>query len=238
MAAAIILAAGKGRRMAGPVPKQYLDLNGYPVIGRTLKVFDACDLVDALILVVPASDVGFCKTEIIDRLALTKKVQLTGGGLQRQDSVYSGLLCAAGILQTSSDLVAIHDGVRPLVTVANVTACIRHALISGACILGTPAFDTLKRVDTKTHVTATLDREAIWMAQTPQVFRHDLIKKAHEEARRQGFVGTDDAQLVERLGMPVSMLAGDRQNLKITTAEDLAFARAWLREENINATNP
>lgn len=232
MTAAIIVAAGKGRRMAGNVPKQYLPLNGTPVIGRTLRVFDACPQVDVLVLVVAKVDIEFCNSEILDRLSLRKRVLLAAGGSQRQDSVYNGLLRAAEALQTPEDLVAIHDGVRPLVTVDQVSACIRHAKASGACILGIPAFDTLKQVDAHRQVTATLNRETVWMAQTPQVFRHDLILSAHEQARRCCFVGTDDAQLVERLGSPVAILPGSRHNIKITTAEDLALARVWLEDSS------
>jgi 2-C-methyl-D-erythritol 4-phosphate cytidylyltransferase len=228
MAAAIIVAAGKGRRMAGRVPKQYLDLNGQPVVAHTLKVFDACDLVEALILVVAETDFDFCRKAILQRLALRKKVLLTAGGRERQDSVYRGLLCAAEVLDNPSALVAIHDGVRPLVSVAQVTACIRQARVSGACILGLPVVDTLKQVDERDHISTTLAREAVWMAQTPQVFRLDLILRAHEGARKRGIAATDDAELVERLGVAVGILRGGRQNFKITTADDLEMARSLL----------
>lgn len=228
MAAAIIVAAGKGRRMAGRVPKQYLDLNGQPVVAHTLKIFDACDLVETVILVVAEGDLDFCRTSILRRLALTKKVLLTVGGRERQDSVYRGLLCAAEVLDNPSALVAIHDGVRPLVTVGQVGACFRQALVSGACILGIPVVDTLKRVDSRAQISATLAREAVWMAQTPQVFRLDLILKAHEAARHHGIVATDDAELVERQGVAVDILRGGRQNFKITTVDDLELARSLL----------
>jgi 2-C-methyl-D-erythritol 4-phosphate cytidylyltransferase len=228
MAAAIIVAAGKGRRMAGRVPKQYLSLRGCPVVGRTLKVFDACPQVDALILVVPQSDFEYCRSTVFDRLDLRKSVLLAAGGAQRQDSVYNGLLRAAEVLESTQGLVAIHDGVRPLVAVEQVSACIRRAREHGGCILGLPALDTPKQVDGHGKITATLNREMVWMAQTPQVFRHDLILSAHSDARACGFAATDDAQLMERMGFPVAIISGSRRNIKITTAEDLAMAEAWL----------
>lgn len=225
MTLAIVVAAGRGRRMGGEVPKQYLPLGSESVIGHTLRVLDACRLMDGMVWVAPEPDLDFCREQILDRLALTKPVWITAGGFRRQDSVYRGLRAAGDLLRSGSDLVAVHDGVRPLVTPHEIDACIRRARATGACILGMPVFDTLKRIDSGGHVVATTSREGMWTAQTPQVFRYDLILRAHEEARRQSFAATDDAQLVEHLGERVSIIRCGRHNLKITTAEDLALAR-------------
>jgi 2-C-methyl-D-erythritol 4-phosphate cytidylyltransferase len=228
MVAAIIVAAGKGRRMGGDIPKQYLALGREPVIARTLRVFDACPLVDALVWVAPEADLDYCRREILASLNTAKTVLLTAGGERRQASVYKGLLRAAELLQSPSDLVAIHDGVRPLVTIEQINACIRAARSSGACILGLPVVDTLKQVDDGGRIIGTSPRKGMWHAQTPQVFRHDLILSAHEQARRRGIDGTDDAQLMEDREVPVSILAGSRNNIKITTSEDLDLARVLV----------
>lgn len=225
MTAAIIVAAGRGLRMGGDVPKQYLPLGKEAVIERTLRVFDACPSVDALVWVAPEADLEYCRLEILGRLGMAKPAVVCAGGRRRQDSVHRGLLAAACLLQTPADLVAIHDGVRPFVTIEQVETCIARARETGACILGLPVFETLKTVDPGGRITATRGREGIWAAQTPQVFRHDLILEAHRQARRRAFEATDDAQLVERLGIGVSVVVGSRTNFKITTPEDLSFAR-------------
>jgi len=221
---AIIVAGGSGSRLPGAVRKQYRPLAGRTVLARTLAVFEASPVVDTLLLVVPEEDFNFCRENYL--AALRKPVEIVPGGRERQESVYHGLCrCPQG----EDDLVVIHDAVRPLLAAGHLAACVDGARRWGGSILAVPAVDTLKQVSPDGEIEATLDRRSIWLAQTPQAFRTRLIRRAHERARREGIVATDDAQLVERLGAPVHVVAGSRTNLKITTAEDLLLAEALLQ---------
>jgi 2-C-methyl-D-erythritol 4-phosphate cytidylyltransferase len=206
------------------VPKQYLSLEGRPILGHTLLVFDSCDRIDEVLVVIAAEDFDFCRQNVISPLHLQKRIRLVAGGDRRQDSVYNGLKA----LDQNADLVVIHDGVRPFVKPEELVACIDGAIQFNACILGIPASDTLKRVDQAGIISETLARDNIWLVQTPQVFKYDLILKAHEAARKDGVSGTDDAFLAERLGSQVRMITGSKNNIKITTREDLVAARAIL----------
>jgi len=224
MVAAIIVAAGKGSRMQEQMRKQYLPLAGIPILVRTLKVIDDCRSVDCIYLVVPRGDFEFCREHIFSRLKSVRKVHLVAGGTHRQDSVYNGLQQ----IDTNCRIVLIHDGVRPFVQNDQLVASIDGARQFGACILGVPAYDTLKRVDTSENIVGTLSRDAVWLAQTPQTFRYDLIRKAYDEAATDRYTGTDDASLVERLGEPVKIIRGSRSNIKITNKEDLKIALSMI----------
>jgi 2-C-methyl-D-erythritol 4-phosphate cytidylyltransferase len=224
MVYAIIVAGGRGSRLAGPIAKQYRPLAGVPILTRTLRVFDGCRAVDRLVVVVPAADIDFVRSAILAPAAICKDVTVVGGGPQRQDSVYNGLAAVA----PQAALVVVHDAVRPLVTCEAITTCIHAARRHGACIVGVPVWDTLKRISDSGCIEATLPRERVWMAQTPQAFRAGLLRAAHERARREAVRGTDDASLVERAGAAVHMVPGSPCNIKITTAEDLALAEALL----------
>jgi len=224
MVSAIIVAAGQGIRMKGTMRKQYLDLSGRPVLAYSIMTFDSCSLVDEIFLVIPKEDVEYCQKKILSLLDLNNQINLVCGGAKRQDSVYNGLQA----INKNTDTVVIHDGVRPFIQLEALKECILSSKKFGACILGTPASDTLKRVDKSDIIETTLSRENIWLAQTPQVFRFDLILKAHETARRDGYVGTDDASLVERLEEDVKIINGGRFNIKITKKEDLAIAKAMF----------
>ena len=221
---AIIVGAGKGTRMKSSTPKQFLSLKNRPIVGHTLKALDACDGIDAICLVTAAGEVDFCKKELLPTLDLSKPVQVLTGGRSRQDSVYRGLAAVAH----TADIVVIHDGVRPFVEPAQIEACIVQARESGACMLALPVGDTLKRVNADGVVETTVSRENVWQAQTPQVFKYHLIKKAHDAAAGDGFEGTDDASLVERIGGRVAVVRGSVRNIKITYPEDLALAEALL----------
>jgi 2-C-methyl-D-erythritol 4-phosphate cytidylyltransferase len=224
MVYAIIVAGGQGFRLAGPVAKQYRPLAGVPILARTLRAFDGCGAVDRLVVVVPAVDIAFVRDAILKPAALRKNVAVIAGGPRRQDSVFNGLAA----VDPQASLVVVHDAVRPLVTCEAITACTDAARRHGACIVGVPVWDTLKRISDSGCVEATLPRERVWMAQTPQAFRADLLRTAHDRARREAVLGTDDASLVERTGTAVHVLPGSPRNLKITTAEDLALAEALL----------
>ncbi len=223
MAFALIVAAGKGTRLPGAQSKQYRPLAGVPVLTRTLCAMEACDgLFQDIVLVVSPADIDYCRDGIVAPAGLKTPVRLVAGGEQRQDSVYNGL-CA---IASAEGVVAIHDGVRPLVPPAVVRGCVAAARRHGAAVAGLPVWDTVKRCGPDGVIESTLAREGIWIAQTPQAFRIGLIRRGHEEARREGFCGTDDAALLERLGIPVHLVPGSRRNIKITTPEDLRLAEA------------
>jgi 2-C-methyl-D-erythritol 4-phosphate cytidylyltransferase len=224
MVYAVIVAAGKGIRMNCTTPKQYLALKGTPLLSITLKAFDGCSLIDEIILVVPPGDIAFCIEKIINPAGMQKKITPVAGGLKRQDSVYNGLMA----VNEKNSTVVIHDGVRPFVTLSNIEECIREAVLHRACILGMPASDTLKFADGSGYIEKTLARDRVWLAQTPQAFEYSLIRKAHDRAREEGFRGTDDASLVERLGEKVKIIRGSVNNIKITAPEDLVTAGAIL----------
>jgi 2-C-methyl-D-erythritol 4-phosphate cytidylyltransferase len=227
MVTAIIVAAGQGRRMEGDRRKQYLSLAGLPILTRTLMVFHRCDAVDEIILVVPEDDIDFCRETILKPEGLSRNIALSPGGERRQDSVFNGLK----EVNPSCRIVVIHDGVRPFVQNDQITACIDGARQFGACILGVPAYETLKQVDPSDHIIRTLKRDDVWLAQTPQAFGHELIRKAHDRARIENYTATDDASLVEKLGATVKIVKGSRRNIKITDKEDLEMARWVLSEE-------
>jgi 2-C-methyl-D-erythritol 4-phosphate cytidylyltransferase len=224
MVVALIVAGGKGTRFGRPLPKQYALLAGVPILVRTLRVFDDCDAVDQQVVAVPAEDVARVRTAMIDPAGLRKPVAVVGGGPRRQDSVVNGLVA----VPAAAELVVIHDAVRPLVSCAAISACVHAARQHGACIVAQPVWDTLKRSSAAGCIEATLPRERLWMAQTPQAFRSDLIRTAHARARRGQAPATDDASLVERMGVAVHIVPGSQRNLKITTPEDLALAEALL----------
>jgi 2-C-methyl-D-erythritol 4-phosphate cytidylyltransferase len=221
---AIVPAAGSGVRFGGVVPKQYLPLAGLPLLAWTLKALAASGRVDCLIVVVPPGQEARCRAEILEPCGLAAD-RLVPGGADRQASVFAGLAAAPA----RTDIVAVHDGARPLVTPDILLAAVAVAVAAGAAVVATPVTDTIKVADAEDRVTETLPRGRLWAAQTPQVFRAAWLREAHERALAEGFRGTDDAVLVERLGYPVRLVAGLRENLKVTTMADLAQAEQILR---------
>lgn len=221
---AIVPAAGSGNRMGREISKQYLALGGMPLLVHTLNVFERCPLVDALLVVVPPPDVEAVRTEMLPRWSLKKLAGVIPGGKERQDSVRAGIEA----LDRETELVVIHDAVRPFITVEIIENCIRAAAEEGAATVGVPVKDTVKEVGADGRVMRTCDRNLLWLTQTPQAFRRDIIENAHRAAVRDGYRGTDDTSLVERLGIAVRMIRGDYGNIKITTPEDLVIAEALL----------
>ncbi len=218
------MAGGDGRRMKSTLRKQYLAFGGRPILGHTLSAFLQCRAIRRIFLVVPETDLAYCRDHILSLFDDRRAIELVPGGAERQASVYNGLAAAGGL----AEVAAIHDGVRPFIQADLIARCIAGAEACGACMPGIPAVDTLKQVDAAGIIEKTLDRSRIWCAQTPQAFRYDLIREAHEFARARGIVETDDAALLERMGRPVRMIPGCRFNLKITTPEDLALAPAIM----------
>lgn len=226
----IIPAAGQGSRMQASVNKPYLLLDHKPVLAYTLDAFEQCPLIDEIILVINQSEFEICRREVLKPYRYTK-VKLVAGGRTRQESVYHGLLAVSA----QTDMVMTHDGARPLIEEAVIAACIAETAKYQATVVGVPAKNTIKIIDDQGLVKNTPDRNYLVEIQTPQTFDLKLLKKAHEQALAQGLEGTDDAFLVEQLGVPVKVVIGDYANIKITTPEDLVMAEAIIRQRQTAA---
>ena len=224
--AAIIAAAGVGQRMGAQTPKAYLPLAGKPILAHTLEVFEKLPEVHEVTVVAHPDDLDLCQDEVISPFSFKKVLRLVPGGKERQDSVYHALKT----LQREDDLeiILVHDGVRPFITPEMIRAVIQGARRHGAAILGWPAQDTLKRVNSQGEVLNTLDRRDIWQIQTPQGFQAPLLWRAFVDAYSRDFYGTDEASLLEEIHQPVVVIPGSPFNLKITTPEDLRLAEALL----------
>lgn len=222
---ALIPAAGRGRRMGSEKPKAILPLGGIPLLTHTLQGFEACSQVDEILALVPAGEVPLFADEISRRAGLKKVSRILAGGPERQDSVYLGLKAIGG----KADFVIIHDGARPFVPPELIERALSETRRYRAVVVGVPVADTIKEVSAQREVLRTLERSRLWAIQTPQSFEYGLIAEAHEKAREEGFYGTDDASLVERLRIPVRVIEGSRFNLKISTPEDLILGEAILQ---------
>ncbi|HET7853903.1 MAG TPA: 2-C-methyl-D-erythritol 4-phosphate cytidylyltransferase [Candidatus Methylomirabilis sp.] len=216
---AIVPAGGLGRRAGGDVPKQFLLLRGIPILTRTLLHLTASGLIDALILVVPPGAEEWCHKHVLAPYPLPPTIEIVPGGVERQESVFRGLQRATA----ETRLVVIHDAVRPFVSPDLLRGTIEAARSFGAAVAAVPAVETVKVVEGG-FVRETPSRDRLWIAQTPQAFHRDLIQEAYRRAAADGFRGTDDAMLVERLGIKVKVVPGDPENIKITTGEDLERA--------------
>jgi 2-C-methyl-D-erythritol 4-phosphate cytidylyltransferase len=223
--AAIIAAAGAGRRMKADRPKQLLVLDGTPILVYTLRKFADCAVVDHIIVAVPHESVAEIEA-MVSAAGFSKPVIVVEGGERRQDSVW----IAMQQLQPETTIVAVHDAVRPFVTVAEIESAVAEANNRGAAILAIPIVDTVKQVE-RDQVELTVTREHLVLAQTPQVFRTDVLRQAFDRARKDEYYGTDESSLVERIGFPVSIVRGSERNIKITRPSDLTVARVFLEEE-------
>jgi 2-C-methyl-D-erythritol 4-phosphate cytidylyltransferase len=231
---AVIVSAGKGLRFMEGKKKQFHSLGGKPILAHTLDKFETCPLIRSILLVVGQEDMDYCLKEIIEHYKFQKVSQIVPGGKRRQESVKNGI----DALPKDADVVAIHDGVRPFVTKAMIEDTIHSAERVGAVVLAMPVKDTIKVSNPDGTVLKTLDRESLWQIQTPQTFRVSVIKEAHYRAAEDGFVGTDDASLVERLGVKVHILPGSYTNIKITTPEDLFLANLFLKTDILSKEEP
>lgn len=223
---AIIPAAGSGSRFGGQIPKQFIEIAGAPIIIHTLRRFDECEEIGAIILALRREEIeGFERT--LGGYEIRKTVRLVAGGAERSDSILNALEAAKDF---QPEIVVVHDAVRPFVTPERISAVIAKAREIGAAILAQPTTDTIKEVEDGL-IRRTLDRRFIWRAQTPQAFRYDLLMRANEDARAANLpaaMATDDSFLVERLGAPVAIVEGMANNIKITTPEDLILAEKLL----------
>jgi 2-C-methyl-D-erythritol 4-phosphate cytidylyltransferase len=250
--AAIIAAAGRGERMGAGGNKLFLPFGDRPVLAHTLGVFEACPVVDEVVVAVGEGEEDFVRHEVISAFDLRKVTGIVRGGATRQESV--GL--ALRFIGAAAAVIVVHDGARPLLPLSLLEQAVALGRQHGAIVVGLPAKDTLKRVSGEpaagisaptagaagisqfpptggsrlVRVTGTLDRREIWQVQTPQVFWRDLLQMAHRRAFEKGLLATDEGTLVELLGHSVLALAGSEENLKITTPLDLVMARAILAD--------
>jgi 2-C-methyl-D-erythritol 4-phosphate cytidylyltransferase len=226
---AILPAAGLGTRMAGPQPKQFLSLAGVPILIHSLRAFAAVERVTAIYVAVRKPEMERVEAQVAE-YGFSGRARVVEGGEKRQESVANAL---ASLPAGADDIVLVHDAVRPLIDAATIERTIDAVLEHGAAIVGLPAVDTIKQVERTAHgavITATIPREFIVQAQTPQGFRYGLLRDAFAEAMADGFVGTDEASLLERAGHAVHVVPGSQVNLKITHAGDLALAEFYLRQ--------
>lgn len=221
---AIIAAAGTGSRMASDRPKQFLQLAGTPIIFHTLKPFELCDSIHEVIVVLPAEDSAEFLAQA-GKHGVRKLARVVPGGATRADSVKRGL---QAIRSATAEIVAVHDGVRPFVTVEEIDNTVAAARRDGAAILARPATDTIKLVENNAIV-KTLDRRSLRQALTPQCFRYELLRRAYDQVDVNDPLLTDESALVERLGQPVTVVEGSTRNIKITTRLDLLLAEALLK---------
>jgi 2-C-methyl-D-erythritol 4-phosphate cytidylyltransferase / 2-C-methyl-D-erythritol 2,4-cyclodiphosphate synthase len=229
---AIIPAGGAGKRLKEKKAKQYLFLDDLPVLIHALKVFQKAKIINEIILIIPKDDIASSK-QMINKYALTKVSEIIAGGRERQDSVKNGLAAIKG----KCDLVVIHDAVRPFVTEKMIEDVIETARKTGAASIGVKAKDTIKETKKDNLVKSTIPRENIWLTQTPQAFRYEILKKAYQVAYAKKFYGTDDALLVERVGKKVRMIEGSYENIKITTQEDMMIADTIIKKKMGRKTN-
>lgn len=223
--AAIIVAGGAGERFGAASGKQLARVADLPVLSHALRAFDSSSRVTELVVVVHPERVDEYRSQAIEAAGLSKPIVVVAGGDSRSDSVRAGLAAVSDAVA----LIAVHDGARPLVTVECIDSAVQAVLdepIDGA-VVGHPVYDTLKTVE-GTQVTGTPDRDRFWVAQTPQVFDAWTLREAYASARADGFTGTDDASLVERIGGVVRMITGPRENIKVTVAEDIEVVAAVI----------
>jgi 2-C-methyl-D-erythritol 4-phosphate cytidylyltransferase len=223
---AIIPAAGSGLRMSSNVPKQYLELQNMPILAMTVDKFERCSLIDSIILVVSSGHVDSCKNEIVDKYNFKKVIKVIAGGERRQDSVRAGIEATEG----EYDSILIHDGVRPFVSQKTIIRSINALEKNRAIITAMPAKETIKKIGEGGYVLKTYDRRLLWLVQTPQVFRYKDIYNAHMKALLEGWDEvTDDALLMEKMNIPVKIIPGSEENIKITTPFDLKYAEFLLQ---------
>lgn len=223
---AIVLAAGQGKRMGTKIQKQYIELQGKPIVYYALEVFQKSDIIDEIIMVVGPGWEEFCRTEIVERFSLDKVKKIIEGGAERYHSVWNGLKDIE-----HHGYVFIHDGARPFVTEDMLKRVYETVCTCGACVVGMPVKDTIKIVGENGYINETPNRSFVWQVQTPQVFRCDLIKEAYHKLMESDCSQiTDDTMVLERmLGKKSKLVEGSYKNIKITTPEDLEIAEIFAK---------
>lgn len=230
---AIVLAAGRGKRMKSDVSKQFMILNGKPVIYYALEAFEK-SAVDEIILVTGADDIAYCRQEIVERYGFKKVAQVIAGGKERYNSVWNGIQAAK-----DSDYVLIHDGARAFIDQETISRCMEDVKIHKTCVAAVPVKDTIKVVDAALKGASTLDRSTLWTIQTPQVFDMPLIREAYRKLAEELECGTapavtDDTMVAEYyMDAPAHMVMGSYYNIKVTTPEDMVLGETILKNSGI-----
>lgn len=224
MNSAIIVAGGKGKRMGSNINKQYLRVGDREIISLTLDVFEKCELIDEIIVVINKDDIQLFNSAILANYSFTKVTSVVPGGTERQNSVWNGLQK----ISPQSEIVLIHDGARPFVNDDIISNTIQAAKENGSATVAVPVKDTIKVSSENSISASTLDRSKLWAIQTPQAFKKTIIIEAHTKCREKSFLGTDDTSLTEFIGIPTKLVMGNYTNIKITTPEDLIFAQAII----------
>lgn len=227
--AVIITAAGSGKRFGeggGGIPKQFAPLNGEPLLAHSIRSFSSCDSITEIVVVVPLEQLEYTQSEIVNRYGFNRVKKLTPGGEERQLSVEKGFHA----ITDKPDVVIVHDGVRPFVSPEIIESVITEASESGAAICAVPATDTVKQSSPERYIENTLERDGVWLAQTPQGFKYEILDEALRCAREDGYTGTDESILAERIGVKVKLVQGSRYNIKITTKEDIILGELLLKE--------
>ncbi|MCR6108859.1 2-C-methyl-D-erythritol 4-phosphate cytidylyltransferase [Bacillus sp. A301a_S52] len=219
----VIPAAGQGKRMNAGKNKQFLLIDGIPLLIHTLRVFEEDLLCKGIVIVVNKDEEESIRS-LVKKYKIKNVIHIVAGGEERQQSVYCGLQKIEG-----NPIVLVHDGARPFIQLEDVHHVVKTTDAKGAAVIAVPVKDTVKLVD-DSEIVQTVDRSALWSAQTPQGFHLEEIKNAHKKAAQEGFIGTDDASLMEYLNRPVAIVEGNYENLKITTPEDLVFAEAIIKK--------
>ncbi|WML41920.1 2-C-methyl-D-erythritol 4-phosphate cytidylyltransferase [Neobacillus sp. OS1-2] len=222
----ILPAAGQGKRMGAGRNKLLLELNGVPVLIHTLRVFDEDEECSGIILAIHPQDEREFKA-LLKKYHIKKVMKLVPGGKERQYSIFNALKTVS-----TNGIILVHDAARPFIRKEQIHRLTETTEETGAAIIGVPAKDTMKKVQ-EGLIVETVERSSLWAVQTPQAFRISLLQEAYEKADKDHFLGTDDASLVERLNVPVAMVEGDYDNIKLTTPEDLYFAEAILKKREM-----
>ena len=225
---AIVLAAGQGKRMGTKIHKQYLELDGKPILYYSLKAFEDSAVIDEVLLVTGSGEEEYCRREIVEKYQLTKVRKILAGGAERYHSVWNGLQEMDG-----EGYVFIHDGARPFVDEEIISRVFKEVQEHKACVVGMPVKDTIKVVDENEFVKKTPDRSSLWLVQTPQVFENHIVKGAYSMLMRESYINvTDDAMVVEQmLKYPIKLVYGSYENIKITTREDLEVAEVLVKRK-------
>ena len=226
MVGAVIVGAGEGKRMGASGRKQFVKIAGKPIIAYTLDVFERSQLVDHIVIVVPLDSIDWVKEDVVAAYSFKKVHAVVYGGATRQESVLNGLKA----LKPGTQRVVVQDAVRPLVSETLIRRVLDASEKTGAAITAVPARDTVKRVESG-EIVGTMDRRLLWLAQTPQSFRYDLLMNAHAKAVADKVDGTDDASLVERVGTKVAVAVGSYSNIKMTSPEDLPMFEYFLGQD-------
>lgn len=222
----IIVAAGSGSRMNMGINKQFIQIKGKEILAYTIDKFYNNKNIDKIVVVSKESELEFIEQSILNKYKF-HNISVVSGGKERQDSVYNGLLELGG----NYEIVLVHDGARPFITNSVIDESIEEAIKNNAVVVGVPVKDTIKVVNNHQEVVQTPKRDLLWMVQTPQVFKYNILKNAYDKAYEEGFYGTDDAMLVERSGQVVKMINGSYDNIKITTVEDLDIGEQIINKQ-------